>query len=84
MHSIPLFPSGGESSNGTDMGGAKASAAASGGVDGAVDTKIYMWSACKVCGRLTTPLVPMSEDTWKFSLGKFLEVRWYLQYAEQS
>ena len=40
-----------------------------------MDTKIYMWSACKKCGRLTTPLVPMSEDTWKFSLGKFLEVR---------
>lgn len=34
-----------------------------------------MWSACKKCGRLTTSLVLMSDDTWKFSLGKFLEVR---------
>ncbi|CAM9902089.1 unnamed protein product, partial [Laminaria digitata] len=42
-----------------------------------LDEKIYMWSACKNCGRLTTPLVPMSEDTWKFSLGKFLEVTYY-------
>ncbi|CAN0441665.1 unnamed protein product, partial [Hapterophycus canaliculatus] len=33
-----------------------------------------MWSSCKKCGQLTTPLVPMSDDTWKFSLGKFLEV----------
>lgn len=41
----------------------------------AADSPIYMWSVCKKCGRTTTPLVPMSEDTWKFSLGKFLEVR---------
>lgn len=40
-----------------------------------IDNHIYMWSQCKKCGRVTTPLVPMSEDTWKFSLGKFLEVR---------
>lgn len=36
---------------------------------------IYMWSVCKICKRLTTPMVVMSEDTWKFSFGKFLEVR---------
>lgn len=35
---------------------------------------IYMWSMCKKCGRVTTPLVPMSDDTWKFSFAKFLEV----------
>lgn len=39
-----------------------------------VDNKMYMWSMCKKCGRVTTPLVPMSEDTWKFSFAKFLEV----------
>jgi hypothetical protein len=38
---------------------------------------IYMWSHCKRCGRMASPLVQMSEDTWKFSFGKFLEVSYY-------
>jgi len=38
---------------------------------------IYMWSYCKRCERIVTPLIPMSEDTWKMSFGKFLEVRFY-------
>lgn len=59
---------------GGGAGAATGASAATGGVDGVLDTKIHMWSACKKCGRLTTPLVLMSEDTWKFSLGKFLEV----------
>lgn len=70
----------------TALGGSDATTAAAGGGagsaanlnggggDGAADTIIYMWSECKKCGKLTTPLVPMSDDTWKFSLGKFLEV----------
>eukprot|EP00903_Cladosiphon_okamuranus_P005970 g5894.t1 len=69
------------SAESTAAGGSDAGGAGSGGVDGVVDTKIYMWSVCKKCGRLTTPLVPMSEDTWKFSLGKFLEVTYYNRSA---
>lgn len=46
------------------------------GVKPDTDNQIFMWSQCKICHRITTPLVPMSDDTWKFSLGKFLEVRW--------
>lgn len=42
---------------------------------------IYMWSVCKICKRLTTQLVMMSEDTWKFSFGKFLEVRNRYMYS---
>ncbi|CAM9162419.1 unnamed protein product, partial [Phaeothamnion confervicola] len=43
----------------------------------ATAAQIYMWSWCNRCGRLVTPLVPMSEDTWKWSFGKFLEVFFY-------
>ncbi|KAJ3046413.1 1-phosphatidylinositol-3-phosphate 5-kinase [Rhizophlyctis rosea] len=40
-----------------------------------MESTILMWSKCKVCGQ-TTPHVPMSEDTWKYSFGKYLEL-WY-------
>jgi len=38
---------------------------------------IFMWSYCKKCEKIVTPLVRMAEDTWKLSFGKFLEVRFY-------
>lgn len=65
---------GGDASAASAAGGGAGAAANLNGGDGAADTIIYMWSECKKCGKLTTPLVPMSDDTWKFSLGKFLEV----------
>ena len=34
---------------------------------------ILMWSCCKVCGNETPP-VPMSESSWKYSFGKYLEL----------
>ncbi|WEW59666.1 Mitochondrial distribution and morphology protein 12 [Emydomyces testavorans] len=34
---------------------------------------ILMWSCCKICGN-ETPAMPMSESTWKYSLGKYLEL----------
>lgn len=34
---------------------------------------ILLWSTCKVCGH-TTPVIPMSDATWKMSFGKFLEL----------
>jgi hypothetical protein len=54
---------------------AATAAAASSSSSGVPD--IYMWSHCKKCGRMASPLVQMSEDTWKFSFGKFLEVSYY-------
>jgi hypothetical protein len=54
---------------------AAAAATVSGSSSGVPD--IYMWSHCKRCGRMASPLVQMSEDTWKFSFGKFLEVSYY-------
>ena len=36
-----------------------------------------MWSYCQSCERIVTPLVPMSEDTWRMSFGKFLEISFY-------
>ncbi|KAJ3029837.1 1-phosphatidylinositol-3-phosphate 5-kinase [Rhizophlyctis rosea] len=45
-----------------------------------MEATILMWSACKQCGH-TTPYVPMSEETWKYSFGKYLEL-WY--YCAQS
>ncbi|ODV97519.1 hypothetical protein PACTADRAFT_14061 [Pachysolen tannophilus NRRL Y-2460] len=34
---------------------------------------ILMWSYCKEC-RQSTPVIPMSENTWKYSFGKYLEL----------
>lgn len=34
---------------------------------------IMMWSVCKVCSA-STPTVPMSADTWQYSLGKYFEL----------
>lgn len=34
---------------------------------------ILMWSRCKICGNETPPM-PMSESTWKYSFGKYLEL----------
>ncbi|KAF9884904.1 1-phosphatidylinositol-3-phosphate 5-kinase [Aspergillus nanangensis] len=37
---------------------------------------ILMWSACKICGN-ETQVFPMSEGTWKYSLGKYLELSFW-------
>nr|KMM69160.1 FYVE finger-containing phosphoinositide kinase [Coccidioides posadasii RMSCC 3488] len=34
---------------------------------------ILMWSCCKKCGN-ETPAMPMSDSTWKYSFGKYLEL----------
>ncbi|KAK2749911.1 1-phosphatidylinositol-3-phosphate 5-kinase [Myotisia sp. PD_48] len=34
---------------------------------------ILMWSCCKICGN-ETPAIPMSDGTWKYSFGKYLEL----------
>jgi 1-phosphatidylinositol-3-phosphate 5-kinase len=44
-------------------------------VEGMVD-RIMMWSLCKVC-REATPFIPMSEESWKYSFGKYLELTFY-------
>ena len=38
---------------------------------------IYMHSYCKECERVVTPEVAMSDETWKMSFGKFLEITFY-------
>ncbi|KAH8554358.1 hypothetical protein BGW37DRAFT_484445, partial [Umbelopsis sp. PMI_123] len=38
---------------------------------------ILMWSFCKICNS-PTPVVHMSENTWKYSFGKYLELSFYL------
>ncbi|KAJ2958021.1 hypothetical protein NQZ79_g6344 [Umbelopsis isabellina] len=38
---------------------------------------ILMWSFCKICSSPTS-VVHMSENTWKYSFGKFLELSFYL------
>lgn len=35
-----------------------------------------MWSCCKVCKK-ETQVVPMSDNTWKYSLGKYLELSFW-------
>ncbi|PYI05768.1 1-phosphatidylinositol-3-phosphate 5-kinase [Aspergillus sclerotiicarbonarius CBS 121057] len=37
---------------------------------------ILMWSCCKVCGN-ETQVFPMSESTWKYSFGKYLELSFW-------
>ncbi|KAJ5669092.1 hypothetical protein N7462_010162 [Penicillium macrosclerotiorum] len=37
---------------------------------------VLMWSACKICGN-ETQVTPMSENTWKYSFGKYLEVSFW-------
>lgn len=44
-------------------------------LSGMADT-ILMWSFCNLC-RKATPVVPMSEETWKYSFGKYLELTFH-------
>ena len=37
---------------------------------------LLCWSYCKACGR-TTPVVPLSEESWSFSFAKYLELQFY-------
>ncbi|ORY87858.1 hypothetical protein BCR37DRAFT_342278 [Protomyces lactucae-debilis] len=37
---------------------------------------ILMWSYCKQC-KITSPLVPMSDNSWAYSFGKYLELTFY-------
>mmetsp|Transcript_59378 Transcript_59378/g.145265 ORF Transcript_59378/g.145265 Transcript_59378/m.145265 type:complete len:2104 (+) Transcript_59378:138-6449(+) len=41
------------------------------------DAPIATWTYCKSCRKVVTPLVWISEDTWKYSFGKFLESSFY-------
>lgn len=37
---------------------------------------ILMWSCCRVCGK-ETQVLPMSENSWKYSFGKYLELSFW-------
>lgn len=37
---------------------------------------IFMWSACKICHQETT-WMPMSDSSWKYSFGKYLELSFW-------
>lgn len=37
---------------------------------------ILIWSCCRICGE-ETQVVPMSENTWKYSFGKYLELSFW-------
>ena len=37
---------------------------------------ILMWSVCRICGE-ETQVTPMSENTWKYSWGKYLELSFW-------
>ena len=41
------------------------------------DNPIATWTYCKNCCKVVTPLVYISEDSWKYSFGKFLESFFY-------
>ncbi|KAF2664945.1 hypothetical protein BT63DRAFT_428901 [Microthyrium microscopicum] len=37
---------------------------------------ILMWSVCRICGQ-ETQVMPMSDNTWKYSFGKYLELTFW-------
>lgn len=37
---------------------------------------ILMWSCCKICGN-ETQVIPMSEETWRYSFSKYLELSFW-------
>jgi 1-phosphatidylinositol-3-phosphate 5-kinase len=41
-----------------------------------MENRIMMWSLCRVCQE-SGPFIPMSEETWKYSFGKYLELTFY-------
>lgn len=41
-----------------------------------LQNSILMWSTCKVCNQETT-VIPMSDNTWKYSFGKYLELSFW-------
>jgi hypothetical protein len=45
-------------------------------------TPIYMSSFCKLCGVTVAPETAMSDETWKMSFGKFLEISLYNRTAK--
>ena len=40
-------------------------------------TPIYLHSFCKECQRVVTPKIEISDETWKLSFGKFIEMNFY-------
>ncbi|KAI9656206.1 MAG: 1-phosphatidylinositol-3-phosphate 5-kinase [Bathelium mastoideum] len=38
-----------------------------------LEQTILMWSVCRICGQ-ETQVIPMSENTWRYSFGKYLEL----------
>lgn len=38
---------------------------------------LLMWSECKICFQ-STPVLPVSDNTWKYSFGKYLELSYYI------
>ena len=45
--------------------------------DDDADKPIATWTYCRKCEKMVSPLSFISEDTWKFSFGKFLESFFY-------
>ncbi|GAM89451.1 hypothetical protein ANO11243_074890 [Dothideomycetidae sp. 11243] len=41
-----------------------------------LQNSILMWSTCKICNQETT-VIPMSDNSWKYSLGKYLELSFW-------
>ena len=41
-----------------------------------LEQTILMWSVCRICGQ-ETQVIPMSENTWRYSFGKYLELSFW-------
>jgi hypothetical protein len=42
-----------------------------------LNSPIATWTFCNSCAKVVTPLIYISEETWNYSFGKFLEVYFY-------
>ena len=40
------------------------------------ENNILMWSVCRICNK-ETPVMPMTDSTWKYSFGKYLELSFW-------
>lgn len=42
-----------------------------------LNDQIYVWQQCKVCKMSSHQVVPLAEESWRYSFGKYLENTFY-------
>jgi hypothetical protein len=76
----PANPSSMNASNSTSLGSGLLSSGSSN--KDPLHLPLYISSYCRECGRIVTPQHMLSEEVWKMSFGKFLEIMFYNRSAK--